>query len=52
MPRRIKTLGNSQSLGTLVAAQEYEPMDDAEERLLEIFEYLLIPEKTLDLKKE
>jgi hypothetical protein len=39
-------------LKVLIATLEYKPMDDAEERLLEIFEYLLIPEKTLDLKKE
>lgn len=32
----------------LSATLEYEPTDDAEERLLAIFEYLLTPEKTLD----
>lgn len=51
MPRRIRTLKNSQSLEALAAILEYEPVDDAEERLLEIFEYLLIQEKTLDIKK-
>lgn len=35
----------------LTAVLEYEPTDDAEERLLEIFEYLLTPEKTLDFER-
>lgn len=30
---------------------EYEETEDAEERLIEIFEYLLVSEKTLDIKR-
>jgi len=51
MPRGIGILENNSSLEMLAAVLEYEPTDDAEERILEIFEYLLTPEKTLDFEK-
>lgn len=38
-------------LKVLTVVLEYEPTDDAEERLLAIFEYLLAPEKTLDFER-